>query len=231
MDNPQATLNVSEAELGWLGGVIDGEGTVAFTVYYHPNPMNPIRVKPQIIVAGTDKDLIEHTAGIIGRLGVGVHVKTDYRTPGIPTGITRNTPKLRPCHFVTVAGMKRNVKFLPIIIPYLVSIKRQKATMMLRYMTRRLEKTAVSGRWAAYDAEDLTTMLEIMRFAAIHNGKGPKSKNIGVIEGVLRDITQSEPALPLLLDDVVRTSAKADESQRRGGSAPRKFGGVSKLEA
>lgn len=233
-DNPQGTLNVTEVELGWLAGMIDGEGTVAFSVYYRTEGMNTIRVKPQIIVSGTEKVMLEKVADIIDRLGVGVHFQTrEQRFEAPRTGLAKGAAKYRDLHVVTVAGFKRAIKLLSIIAPYLISpCKREKSEMMLQYMTRRLEKTAVSGRWATHDAEDVTLMLKIMNFSFDHSIKGVGPRYIKEIERLLRDIKQSEQQTPKLLDDVVRPAGRPVEGQRRGGPAsPRVFGGVSKLLA
>lgn len=212
MDNPQGTLTATESELGWLAGMIDGEGTVAFSVHWRTYVMNEIRVKPQIIVCGTDRMMIERVAEIIGKLGVGVHVQT--REAGSPSGVAKYTPKFRQLHVASVVGFKRAIALLSIISPYLFSVKRQKSEMMLRYMTRRLEKTALRGRCASLDVEDLTLMLEIMRYSAVHNGKGPGPKYIREIERHLRDLKQSSLAPPREVEDIVRATARAVEGQR-----------------
>lgn len=194
MGNPQGTLTVTDLELGWLAGMIDGEGTVAFSVYWRKTETwtNEVRVKPQIIVSGTDKTMLERVADIIGRLGVGVHFQSRQQLIAYKSSLARDTTKYRPLHVVTVAGYKRTMKLLSIIGPHLVSAKGEKGRMMHRYMTRRLEKTAVGGRWATQDAEDLQLMLEIMRFSEVHNGKGIGPKYLSEIERRLRDITQNE---------------------------------------
>lgn len=232
VDNPQGTLNVTDVELGWLAGMIDGEGAVAFSVYYRTEGMNTIRVKPQIIVSGTDKVMIERAADIIRRLGVGVHFQTREQRFTKPSGLAAGASKYRSLHLVTVAGFKRALKLLSIVNPHLTSTKREKGEMMLQYMTTRLEKTERHGRWATHDADDLRLMLRIMRFSTEHSVKSKGSKYTVEIERLLRDITQSGRSDPGAPDDVVRTAGRPVEGQRRGGPAsPRVFGGVSKLMA
>src|ERR1035437_9073884 len=70
MANQQGTLAVTDFEVGWLAGIIDGEGTIAFSVYplrHNGKILQDVRVKPQIIVTNTDKCLIEKVADIFGR--------------------------------------------------------------------------------------------------------------------------------------------------------------------
>lgn len=199
MGNPQGTLTVTDLELGWLAGMIDGEGTVAFSVYWReqwPNKVcTDVKVKPQIIVSGTDKPMLDRVADIISRLGVGVHFQTRDQQKIIvkrsSASLARGT-KFRPLHVVTVAGHKRTIKLLTIICPHLVSPKGEKGRMMLRYMTRRLERTAQHGRWASHDVQDYTAMLEIMRFSKNNAGKSTGPKYIREVERLLRDLTQNE---------------------------------------
>ena len=65
MGNQQGTLAVTDFEIGWLAGIVDGEGTVAFSVYPRQEggkTLQEVRVKPQVIITNTDKALIERAA-------------------------------------------------------------------------------------------------------------------------------------------------------------------------
>lgn len=191
MGDPQGTLDVTDVEIGWLAGIIDGEGTIAFSVYSAPR-YRDIRVKPQIIVTNTDRPLIERVSQIMGRLGVGAHFQT--REQRHPEGF--KAVRYRPLHVVNVSGFKRTLRLLPFIIPYLVTSKKEKGELVLRYMQQRLAKTAARGRWASLDIEDVTLMLEIVRFSGETSGKGPKAKNIDAIERLLRDLEQNQGSTP-----------------------------------
>lgn len=185
MGNPQGTLNATDVEIGWLAGIVDGEGTIAFSVYKAPG-YRDIRVKPQIIVTNTDKALIERVAQIYGRLGVGAHLQT--RTSRHPTAFT--AAQYRPLHVANVSGFKRVARLLPIITPNLVTSKREKGEMVLRYINMRLKKTAEKGRWASIDIEDLVLMRSIVAFSDDNSQKGPRSKNTDLIEGLLNEHEQ-----------------------------------------
>lgn len=236
MGNQQGTLTVTEVELGWLAGMIDGEAAVSFSVYYRSDAsvMNTIRVKPQIIIVGTEKVMMEKAANIIGRLGIGVHFHTRERIRPSTNSVVKRGANFRPLHVVTVAGFKRAIALLSVICPHLMSSKGERGQMMLQYMTRRLEKTAIHGRWATHDADDLRCMLKIMRHSAVHNNKGNSGgpRYIDEIERLLRDIEQSTHRIPeKMRDDVVRTARETGGEPTRDGSAPRVFGGVSRLMA
>lgn len=234
MDNPQGTLNVTEVELGWLAGMIDGEGAVSFSVYFRTEGMNTIRVKPQVIISGTEKVMIEKAADIISRLGVGVHFQTREQLIAYKSSLASGASKYRPLHVVTVAGFKRAAALLSIISEHLVSTKREKSEMMLQYMSQRLQKTADHGRWATHDADDLRLMMKIMEHARDFGAKGTGPRYLNEIKGLLRDLEQNERHTQKPLDDIVRPAGESCGEPTREGSAPLKtrvFGGVSKLMA
>lgn len=192
MGNQQGTLAVTDIQLGWLAGVIDGEGTIAFSPYplrYAGKVIQELRIKPQVIVTNTDKVLIERVAEIFGRSGIGVHFQT--RTQHGREFAT--TKKYRPLHVANVSGFKRARKALELICPHLVS-KRTKAELVLRYIVQRELK--LSAKWPGrnsrcpLDADDLRLILEIMRYAEANNVKGAKSKHFGWIEGLLNEHEQ-----------------------------------------
>lgn len=189
MDNPQGTLNVTDVEVGWLAGIVDGEGTVAFSVYKAPH-YRDIRVKPQVIIGSTEKVMIDAVAHILGRLGVGVHF--DTRTSRHPNAFAAS--RYKPFHVANVCGFKRVGRLLPTIIPHLVTQKRQKSEMVLRYIKQRLEKTAKYGRWASVDIEDAILMRSIVLFSDQNSAKGSGSRNTVAIERLLRDLEQDEHA-------------------------------------
>ena len=187
MDNQQGTLAVTDIEIGWLSGVIDGEGTIAFSPYPLRNSgkiLQQLRIKPQIIVTNTEKILIEKVADIFGRAHVGVHFQTRVQHGRGFVG----TSKYRPLHVANVSGFLRARKALELISPHLVS-KKAKAEMVLRYIVQRELKRS-ENHDAPIDAEDLRLILSIMRYSLENSGKGSKSKHFPWIEGLLNEHEQ-----------------------------------------
>ena len=192
MGNQQGTLPVTDVELGWLAGVIDGEGTVAFSVYplrHRGKILQVVRVKPQIIVTNTDKDLVEHVSAIFARLGVGAHFQTrEQHGRGFATRAI-----YRPLHVSNVSGFKRAKKALESVGPHLVS-KKAKADLVLRYIRQRELKMSVQwptrNRPCPVDADDLRLIREILLYSAANNLKGSKSTKLGWIEGLLNEHEQ-----------------------------------------
>jgi hypothetical protein len=190
--NQQGTLAVTDFEIGWLAGVIDGEGTVAFSVYslrHRGKIIQVVRVKPQVIVTNTDKELVERAADIFKRSGVGAHFATREQH-GRSFAVTKT---YRPLHVANVSGFKRAKKALELIVPHLVS-KKAKAELVLRYIRQRELKMSVQwpgrNRPCPVDAEDLRLIREILLYSAANSIKGSKSKHIGWIEGLLNEHEQ-----------------------------------------
>ena len=189
MGHQQGTLAVTDIELGWLAGIVDGEGTIAFSPYplrYRGKVINELRIKPQVIVTNTDKILIERVAELFGRCNVGAHFQTrtqhGHSFPG-------NKPtKYRPLHVVNISGFKRVKRALELIGPHLVS-KKAKSDLVLRYIVQRELKLS-SACNAPLDVHDYRLILVIMRYSYENSVKGAKSKHFAWIEGLLNEHEQ-----------------------------------------
>lgn len=194
MDYQQGTLAVTDIEIGWLAGVIDGEGTVAFSPYPLRSGgkiIQELRIKPQVIVTNTDKALVEKVADIFGRCNVGVHFQT--RTQHGRSFEGNKPTKYRPLHVANISGFKRAKRALELVTPHLVS-KKTKSEMVLRYIVQRELKLSANppgrNRPCPLDADDLRLILEIMRYSAVNSVKGAKSKHFAWIEGLLNEHEQ-----------------------------------------
>jgi hypothetical protein len=192
MGNRQGTLPVTDIEIGWLAGIIDGEGTIAFSPFYRQliggGVANDLRVKPQLIVTNTDKALIERVADILGRCHVGVHVQT--RTQRGQNFLA--TSKYQPLHTATSVGFRRVKKALEVIGPHLVS-KKRKADLVLRYIVQRELRLSSNSR-APLDMADYRLIHEILVYSRAVNAKGQKSRHFGWIEGLLNEHEQKDGA-------------------------------------
>lgn len=186
MGNPQGTI--SDIELGWLAGMIDGEGTIAFSVYARDESRPEwVRVKPQVLVTGTEKPVIERAVELMKKLGAGAHFETrEQRDP-------RWEGRYKPLHVATAAGFKRSAAVLRVVGPHLASVKKEKAEMVLRYIDQRLAKTALAPH-VAHDKADLELVVAIVKFSMENNNKGPKSKHLKWLNGLLNEHEQRAAA-------------------------------------
>jgi len=184
MDNPQGTL-VSEAEKGWLAGIIDGEGCVTlFFGVRRSGKMN--NVSPQIIVGNTDKALIDRYADILGRLGVGVYVT--QRKPQYRTGIDGAMPKkskYKDLYVASTTGFLRCKKLLEVIADSLITDKRVRAFLILELINQRLDSCVKNGKFSntPYTVEDMRLIWRISELIS--------TKHSSAIKGLLRDLERS----------------------------------------
>jgi len=173
-------------DLGWLAGIVDGEGTLSlyFTVRKNGKLNN---VSPQVWMGNTDFDLIERYVSVCKNIGVGCHVYK--RKNKNITGIVNGKPsrkKYKPLKAVSIIGFLRVKKFLDQVGFLLTGEKKVKGELILKFINQRLSKstngiTPPLGRMAPYNLEDI---LLIKEFCQHINTKHEK-----VIDGLLRDFT------------------------------------------
>ncbi len=128
MDNQQAT----DLEIGWLAGIIDGEGWLGFSVTQDKRPgvgdyRRGICVKTELKITNCDEAIIERATGILQKLGV-----NPYRRTHKQLGVGR-----RPVHECAIKHMASIERVLPTMQPHLTGNKQQRAAIMLRFITLR----------------------------------------------------------------------------------------------
>lgn len=116
MDNPQAT----DFELGWLSGIIDGEG--CFTM--SPGSRGSYNVGIKLV--NTNKLIIEKICEILRKLGIAFHIYDAFRSGN-----------QRPAKRIEVNGVMRVEKALKILLPYIMA-KYEEAHTLFEYVTKRL---------------------------------------------------------------------------------------------
>lgn len=116
MDNQQVT----DFELGWLSGIIDGEG--CFTM----SPGSKGSYNVGIKLVNTNNLIIEKICDILRKLNLAFHVYDAHRSGN-----------QRPAKRVEINGVMRVEKALKKLLPYIVA-KNEEATVLLEYVTKRL---------------------------------------------------------------------------------------------
>lgn len=116
MDNPQVT----DFELGWLSGIIDGEG--CFTM----SPGSKGSYNVGIKLVNTNKLIIEKICEILRKLNLAFHIYDSTRAFN-----------QRPAKRVEINGVMRVEKALKVLLPYIVA-KNEEAQVLFDYVTKRL---------------------------------------------------------------------------------------------
>lgn len=134
MDNP----HVQESQLGYLAGIIDGEGTITIERSGNRRLNGITGLQAKVNVANTNWAIIEYVVGILKRLGVNPHIKSQ------PIGYGTR-PRNKQCWWVTVGGLTKTAKVLNVIKPYLVG-KRAQADLVLDFINYRGDAQLAKGK-------------------------------------------------------------------------------------
>ena len=134
MGNQQAT----EAEIGWLAGIIDGEGHIGISMQ-NKSVSRSVSVDLQIV--NTDFALIDKVVSILRKLDVNPHIRDRIHIKA--TWSSNRIVALRK-----FAHVKR---VLDAVLPHLTGMKREKALIVLALIESRMTKT----RFDKYDEHEL----------------------------------------------------------------------------
>lgn len=125
MGNQQAT----QIEIGWLAGIIDGEGYLGFQVYKTRNHHQSIST--ELSVVNTDEQIIIKAQKIMLKIGVNPYINmSSYKMKNKPTH--KNTWK------IVVHRLNTVLKVLEVVNPYLTGAKQDRAILVLEYCKSRL---------------------------------------------------------------------------------------------
>lgn len=130
MDNQQRRI---EERLSWLGGIIDGEGCITACQRRYKN--KPVGFIPRIGIVNTDMNLINEVVSILEKVKLPFHVRSQK---------DKKHPHWKIKFEIYIIGIKRCVKSLPILIPYIIS-KKEKAVRLLSFCESRLSKPIYSS--------------------------------------------------------------------------------------
>ena len=137
MDNQQAT----KAELGWLAGIIDGEGYLGMSVeaehnYREGHQTRQHSIKIEIKVTNCDPAIVVRTAEIMQKLGVNPYI----RQPAMPKNTNHNV------YFeASIKRMAPVKRILDAVLPYLVGSKLERASIILQFIQLRTDNPGVAN--------------------------------------------------------------------------------------
>ncbi len=177
-ENQQETA--SDGEIGWVAGIIDGEGSICLQINRRANRTQTLRVTPKVIVANTDSGIVERLAEILTKMGVGRYVM--HSVPSNKGPLVKTATK--PITYIHISGLKRVHKLLHLLEPWLAGEKKERCVRLKRFIDRRFEQaeTLSMGPNYMYDEKDVDLMLSFMELT--------KSPSIEHIRRLLREYTQ-----------------------------------------
>lgn len=115
-------------DLAWLGGIIDGEGSISFQVTTRKT--GNLVIVPFVSITNTDEGIINKVMQVLDDIGVG------YKASWV---IDKNHPgHLKRCN-IRIDRFARVKGVIPMIYPYLNSVKQHNAEVVLNFIKEREE--------------------------------------------------------------------------------------------
>lgn len=118
----------SDTDLAWLGGIMDGEGSISFQVTTRKT--GNLVIVPFVSVTNTDKGIISKVMEILDKIGVG------YKASWV---IDENHPAHKKRCNIRIDKYARVKGFIPLIYPYLNSEKKHNSDIVLEFIKQREE--------------------------------------------------------------------------------------------
>jgi len=142
-------LALSEAEKGYLAGIIDGEGTITIS---EVRSRKEHEYRPEIIITNTSDKLINHIINLLKKSGL------DYFY--VPNKQNKKLKRRKPLREVRITSHARVLAFLQMLLPYLI-LKRRQADIVINFIRSRI-KRGISGKgWSPYNDYEINLVREI----------------------------------------------------------------------
>jgi hypothetical protein len=125
--------NQQERSLGWLAGIIDGEGSVSFQVYTLPD--GRVRITPFVCIVNSDEGILNEAWRLLGEL-------TAASTKARPRWCKHNVKNAKSfesrllCSVIRLDGAAVRLVLAP-LLPHLRSKKARSAAAILEYLDSR----------------------------------------------------------------------------------------------
>ena len=122
----------SEADWGWLAGIIEGEGTICLRRYNGTSSGSLYGA--YIMITNTDRELIEKASRLCGGLRIKLQRPPNKAKPPFIMG-------RKPLYFVRTDNAKRVLEILEKVFPYMAGRKREVAKLAIKFCRIRVALT------------------------------------------------------------------------------------------
>jgi hypothetical protein len=180
----------TEGELGWLTGIIEGEGSITMNVRQKTwKGWQGIGVDVGISICNKDAGIISKCMEIMHKLGVTPHVCEGHSAP-IRATLKDGTEKVyhntdRPLLQLQLSRMGSIKLILMTIEPYMIGDKKHRARLIIDFVDRRLARKGAHTKGGASWYDDYDWKI-VEAFYKITKGKLPPQ-----VEAILRDYTSN----------------------------------------
>jgi len=129
MDETMGNQQATREEIGWLAGIIDGEGYLGFN--YNKDKRKKrgdyVFLTPCLHISNTDEEIVLKSRDIVRKLGVNPYIRA-----------TKATKQVRKDQYrIQIHHMAKMKIILDIVLPYLTGIKKKRAELILEFIELR----------------------------------------------------------------------------------------------
>lgn len=188
-DNQQATP--TEAEIGWLAGIMEGEGTLSMTLFKRKrrtgtlvSDIGNLAVTVHVRFYNSDAGIIKQVVSILKRMMVSHRITEREQRPMLKPNGEGHYVSRDPMLTVSIGNLVAAQSLLLRLRPWLYGTKAHRADLILDFIERRLARISGprGGRSALYSAEEISLVLQCLRTGS--------RADTSLVERVLNDIEQ-----------------------------------------
>lgn len=150
---------VNPQEIGYLAGIIDGEGYIALSLHLSSNKQKRQYkvLVPRIGLSNTDPGIIKKCKDILDKLDLKYHIASKIEPSG------------KESFTITVHRFQQLIEYCDVLIPALAGIKKAKAELVRDFCSAR-----VLRKGQEYSKEEIDIFREFLEINKDH--KGPKTR-------------------------------------------------------
>ena len=142
MGNQQAT--VSDIDLGWLAGIIDGEGYVGLQIEWKTK-RNQDRICPQVHISNCDEAIVLRARDVMRSIGINPYIRATKAN----TQIRRDQYRLQTKRYSNI------LRLLTVIAPFMTGEKKERAELVREFCDIRLNSDWKHGEGKPHTAREL----------------------------------------------------------------------------
>lgn len=182
MDRENQQETATEAEIAWLAGIIEGEGTVALSCWQRKRGVKP-KVGVEIKLYNTDSGLINKAIEIVRKMGINPYITQREMSPMKMANGDKYGGK-DPMLMVGVKKLGDTFRLAKSLRPWFFGDKAGRLDLIIDYLSQRLEKTVTNGRTTPLDIEDIKIVADFYKTYVKAN-----RANTEMVDRLLRDYT------------------------------------------
>jgi len=176
----------TEGEIAWLAGIIECDGTVSLSCYVRDEKHSKPKIGTEIKFYNTDGGIVMKVVDILQRLGLSHYVSERAQKPIDLANGKKYGDKTKPMISVAVKNLKDAYLLSKLIHPWMYGEKRQRVSLIIQYLARRLEKIELSNgnRRTPLDKGDCEIVVDFYKRFVKRPGH-----NRHLVEAILNDFT------------------------------------------